>query len=105
MADIRKNNESISEVSLGDTINDWRNKTNDDIIAKLNLLKVYGISAGVGLDVTGGFADGGTGGTFEMQISNTIGKGITIDGDLKITGSVDFANTEVSFPNGIVNLN
>jgi len=105
MADIRKNNESISEVSLGDTINDWRNKTNDEIIAKLNLLKVYDISAGIGLDATGGFADGGTGGTFEMQISDTIAKSITIDGNLTVNGNVSFSDGEVSFPSGIVNVN
>ena len=78
MADITKNNEQISIVSLGDTINDWRTLTNTDIIGKLNLMKVYDISALTGLSVTGGFAGGGTGGTFEMSVADTIGKGITI---------------------------
>ena len=66
MADITKNNSQISEVSLGDTINDWRTLTNDQIIAKLNLLNVYGIKAGIGLDVTEGYLGGGSGGTYDM---------------------------------------
>ena len=106
MADITGNTGQIALVSLGDTINDWRNLTNDQIIAKLNLLKVYGISAGVGLDAVGGVAGGGTGGTFEMQVSDTIAKGITIDGNLNVTGNVSFSTAgEVSFPNGLVNVN
>jgi len=106
MADITKNNEQISIVSLGDTINDWRTLTNTDIIGKLNLMKVYDISALTGLSVTGGFAGGGTGGTFEMSVADTIGKGITIDGNLVVTGNVSFSTAgEISFPNGIVNVN
>ena len=106
MADITSNTGQIALVSLGDTINDWRNLTNDQIIAKLNLLTVYGISAGIGLDAIGGAAGGGTGGTFEMQVSDTIGKNITIDGNLDVTGNVSFSNAgEVSFPSGLVNVN
>ena len=106
MADITGNTGQIDLVSLGDTINDWRTLTNDQVIAKLNLLKVYDISAGIGLDVTGGVAGGGVGGTYDMQISDTIAKGITIGGDLVVTGSVSFSNAgEVSFPNGLVNVN
>ncbi len=106
MADITKNNEQISIVSLGDTINDWRTLTNTDIIGKLNLMKVYDIAALNGLSVTGGFAGGGTGGTFEMSVADTIGKGITIDGNLVVTGNVSFSTAgEVSFPNGLVNVN
>jgi len=106
MSDITKNDSQISEVSLGDTINDWRTLTNDQIIAKLNLMKVYDIAAGTGLSVTGGFAGGGSGGTYEMVVSDTIGKGITIGGDLVVTGNVSFSTAgEVSFPNGLVNVN
>jgi len=106
MADITGNTGQIALVSLGDTINDWRNLTNDQIIAKLNLLKVYDIGAGVGLDVTGGVAGGGVGGTYAMQVSDTISKGITVGGDLVVTGSVSFSSAgEVSFPNGLVNVN
>ena len=106
MADITGNTGQIDLVSLGDTINDWRTLTNDQVIAKLNLLKVYDISAGIGLDVTGGVAGGGVGGTYDMQISDTIAKGITIGGDLVVTGSVSFSTAgEVSFPNGLVNVN
>jgi len=106
MSDITKNDSQISEVSLGDTINDWRTLTNDQIIAKLNLMRVYDINGGTGLSVTGGFAGGGSGGTYEMEISDTIGKGITIGGDLVVTGNVSFSTAgEVSFPNGLVNVN
>jgi len=106
MSDITNNNSQISEVSLGDTINDWRTLTNDQIIAKLNLLNVYGISGGIGLDVVAGYLGGGSGGTYDMQISDTIAKGITIGGNLVVTGSVSFSSAgEVSFPNGLVNVN
>ena len=106
MADITKNDSQILQVSLGDTINDWRTLTNDQIIAKLNLMNVYGISAGIGLSATGGFAGGGTGGTYEMEVSDTIAKNITIDGNLDVTGNVSFSTAgEVSFPNGLVNVN
>jgi len=106
MADITKNDSQILQVSLGDTINDWRTLTNDQIIAKLNLMKVYDISAGTGLSAIGGFAGGGSGGTYEMEVSDTIAKNITIDGNLDVTGNVSFSTAgEVSFPNGLVNVN
>jgi hypothetical protein len=107
MADITKNNEQISLVSLGDTINDWRTLTNADIIGKLNLMKVYDIAAVNGITFQGGFAGGGSGGTYAMSIDDVISKDITIDGDLSITGNVTFGGTSgiISFPNGIVNVN
>ena len=73
----------IPDVSLGDTFQEWRNITNNDIIDKLNRLKVYtGLSAdgiSVGID---------TAGNMYVEHSGYVAKGVTFGGDITILGQI-----------------
>ena len=40
---VDNNNFNIADVSISNTFESWRVKTNDEIIEKLNLLKLYDI--------------------------------------------------------------
>lgn len=78
----------IADVSLNDTFETWRNKTNTEIIEKLNLLRVYGITHGDGIMLSSS-----TGGTAAIAFSGNItrtnvtfcnfvsvGKGLKVNG-------------------------
>ena len=77
------NTYEITDVSLGDTFQEWRRITNEDIIDKLNRLKLYtGISAdgiSVGVDVNGVFA---------VEHSGYVEKGVTFGGEVTILGQM-----------------
>ena len=91
-------NYKIPDVSLNDTFETWRVRTNTDIIGKLNRLKVYGATAGDGMmhaSSTGGtlaFAFSGnvlrTHTTFCNNVS--IGKSLRVNG--KLIGSSDLGD-------------
>ena len=57
----------IDDVSLNDTFESWRRKTNEEIIEKLNLLHVYGATPGDGI-----MTALGTGGTLAIAFSGNI---------------------------------
>jgi hypothetical protein len=88
-------NYKIPDVSLNDTFETWRVRTNTDIIGKLNRLKVYGATAGDGMmhaSSTGGtlaFAFSGnvlrTHTTFCNNVS--VGKSLRVNG--KLIGGAD----------------
>jgi hypothetical protein len=58
---------AIPDVSLNDTFESWRNLTNDQIIEKLNLLKVYGATHGDGIMIANS-----TGGTLAVAFSGNV---------------------------------
>jgi hypothetical protein len=94
----------IPIVSLNDTFESWRTKTNDEIIEKLNLLKVYGTTAGDGLMV--GVSTGGTAAyAFSGNVLRTtstfcnnvyIGKSLKV-GDATIGGTANPGKIEGNF--------
>ena len=79
----------ISGLTATTTFYEWVNVENTDIITKLNLMSIYGASAG---DGNIGVIVGTTGNSYDVgdvvvSLSETI-TGITVDGDLVITGSL-----------------
>jgi len=77
------NTYNLPEVALGDTFHEWRAKTNDDIIGKLNHLKIYSAVSGDGIS-----ADVDTAGVLTVDLSDHITKGITFSGDVTFSGSI-----------------
>jgi len=72
----------IPDLNANTTFYDWVVKENDEIIEKLNLLKVYGVAGSTGIDIVSV-----TGGTATFSIADTI-PGITISGTLIIGGFI-----------------
>jgi hypothetical protein len=60
-------NYSIPPVSLSDTFETWRVRTNTDIIGKLNRIKIYGATAGDGM-----MHSNSTGGTLAFAFSGNV---------------------------------
>mgnify|MGYP003670116466 CR=1 FL=1 len=83
----------INELETSDTFQSWFTKTNAEIIAKLNNLKIYdlelsnlsGLSGAVGTTAAGT----GTAGKLELKLLHTIPHGLTLQGNATITGSLD----------------
>jgi len=81
---------SINDVELNDTFESWRIKTNNEIIEKLNLLQVYGATAGDGMMMALG-----TGGTLAYAFSgnvlrthSTFCSNVSVGGQLRVAGSL-----------------
>ena len=80
----------IPEVELGDTFNVWRDTTNTQTF-KLNKLKVYdGVSSS---SITLTLSEGGT---FQAQIADNVGKGVTFTQPVVFSSGVTF-NGDVTF--------
>ena len=83
----------INELETSDTFQSWFTKTNAEIIAKLNKLKIYdlelsnisGLSGSVGTTA----AATGTAGKLELKLLHTIPHGLTLQGNATITGSLE----------------
>ena len=83
----------INELETSDTFQSWFTKTNAEIIAKLNKLKIYdlelsnisGLSGAVGTTAAGT----GTAGRLELKLLHTIPHGLTLQGNATITGSLE----------------
>jgi hypothetical protein len=89
---VEDNYYQITNLDANTTFYDWVNKENDDVIAKLNLMSIYGVSAGNGIDVV----IGTTGNSYDVgdvivSLSETI-PGITVSGNLVVTGSIDISD-------------
>ena len=86
---VNNNNFNISDVSISNTFESWRVKTNDEIIDKLNLLKLYDvqITSATGGGITTDVAVAG--GKLNIALNPIIQKGVT------------FLNVDVGFSGGI----
>ena len=106
---------NITDLDSNTTFYSWVQKENDEIIAKLNRMNVYGVTAGStsGINVligttsnSGAFYDGGTFGLTGMahiSLSPVI-PGVTVDGDLVVTGSLGFGGASLnSYVNRVPN--
>lgn len=85
---------AISPLTSSSTFYDWYIKTNDEIIAQLNAMTLYGVTSGDGVKLetnpSTGIATGTIGGT-----SGNIVSGLTFSGKVSFTGEVVTPN--VSF--------
>jgi len=77
------NTYEIADVSLGDTFQEWRRITNEDIIDKLNRLKVYTGVSGDGISVS---TDAN--GNLAIEHSGFVQKGVTFGSDITILGQM-----------------
>jgi len=89
---VEDNYYQITNLDANTTFYDWVNKENDDVIAKLNLMSIYGVSAGNGIEVV----IGSTGNSFDagdavISLSETI-PGVTVSGNLAVTGSINISD-------------
>ena len=89
---------SIPELTNNQTFLDWFNKTNDDIIGKLNSIKVFNGVSGDGIDVSLGTtaASTGTAGFLLFNMAENVTRGVTFN-DLTISGSLnyDFSGSQI----------
>lgn len=86
---VEDNYYQITDLDANTTFYDWVAKENDDIIEKLNLMKIYGASAGDGnivvtIGTTGNSYDAGDA---VISLNDTI-SGVTISGNLVVTGTI-----------------
>ena len=77
------------------TFYDWFQKENNDIIAKLNLIKAYGVTSGDGV-----LATTASNGTVTVSIGGTSG---VIQSNLTFNGDITF-NKNVNVPNNIIQI-
>lgn len=77
------NTYEIADVSLGDTFQEWRRITNEDIIDKLNRLKLYTGISGDGISV-----GVNTAGEFQIEHSGHVLKGVTFGSDVTVLGQM-----------------
>lgn len=93
----------ISSLDQGDTFYDWFNKTNNEIIAKLNNIKVFDGLSGDGIDVlvgTTAAGEGASAGDILVSISDSITKGVTFQGDVTINGILNYTSA-LNLPTGL----
>ena len=82
----------IGSLDQTDTFYDWFNKTNNEIIAKLNNLTVYSGLSGDGINVLVGTTSGsGDSGVMQVSITDSITKGVTFQGDVTINGLLNYS--------------
>lgn len=88
----------IPELTNSQTFLEWFNKTNDDLIGKLNSIKVFNGVSGDGIDVSLGTTAAGTGtaGYLLFDMAETVTRGVTFN-NLTVTGTLnyDFSGSEI----------
>ena len=85
---IENNEYDIPQLVLGDTFYEWMDVTNKSIINKLNLIDSYSVTGGDGISV-----DISSAGLVEIQLGNSVTKGITFAGDVIFNGTVTKINS------------
>ena len=88
---VNDNNFNISDVSVGDTFEEWRTKTNDEIIEKLNLLKIYTVLGGNGVSASTEVA----GGILHIGLGTTCDVGISFSAPITFGETVSFNNDRI----------
>ena len=83
------NDQTINNLSTSDTFYTWHNKFNDEIIAKLNEVKVYTGLSGDGISV----GVNSPSGELEVELSGNVTKGITFQ-DVTINGALNYSFTD-----------
>ena len=88
---VEDNKFDISDLTESQTFLEWFNKTNDEIINKLNRLEVFDGASGDGIDVSvGTTGGGGTSGVMLVQMSGNVTKGVTF-ADITVTDSLNYS--------------
>jgi len=91
---VEDNQYQIPNLNANTSFFDWYTKENEEVIAKLNKLKVYDIdisgSLVEGISAELGTSGGHAAGFLNLGVADTIPHGLTIQGNVKITGSNSF---------------
>jgi len=93
---VEDNYYQISNLTANTTFYNWVSKENDEIIPKLNYINVYDVAGSTGINVLIGTTGttGTTSGTAVISLSDTI-SGVTVSGDLVVTGNMQIADGTV----------
>ena len=111
MANVDDNLFQISNLTSTTTFYDWVNHYNQNIVGKLNNIKIFDGLSGDGVaftlgttasnDPVGGATVGDdlSAGVFRVSITDTISKGVTFEGDLSVNGELKFRPDKTEIPN------
>jgi hypothetical protein len=101
---VEDNQFQISNLNANTSFFDWYTKTNDEVIAKLNKLKLYELdvagSLTNGISAEVGTSGGHTSGYLNLGVSDTIPHKLLIQGDVCTTGSFCYKYTVSPYPAG-----
>ena len=95
---VETNTYQIPDLVLSDTFYEWFTTTNNEIIEKLNLLKIYDVGS-VTISGQGSVAGDGisagvdSSGSLFIEIGSTIDKDITFNGNITVNGSTTTINS------------
>lgn len=102
---VEDNQYQIPNLNANTSFFDWYTKENNEVIAKLNKLKLYDIditgSLSEGISAERGTSGGHTSGFLNLGVADTIPHGITAQGNVLITGSTSFLHTATAATAGI----
>ena len=91
---VEDNQFQIENLNSNTSFFDWYTKTNDEIISKLNKLKIYDIdvagSLAEGISAERGTSGGHAAGFLNLGVADSIPHGLAISGDVSITGTRSF---------------
>ena len=91
---VEDNRFQIEDLTENTSFFDWAQKTNSEIIEKLNLLKVYDGISGDGINVFVGVTNdtsrGVSSGDMLVEVSDLIQKGVTFADDVTISGVLNY---------------
>jgi len=102
---VEDNQYQISNLNANTSFFDWYTKENDDVIAKLNKLKIYEIDVAgsllEGISAELGTSGGHTSGYLNLGVADKIPHGITIEGCVVVTDCISFTHTASAATAGI----
>ena len=91
---VEDNQFQIENLNANTSFFDWYTKTNDEIVSKLNKLKIYDIditgSLAEGISAERGTSGGHAAGFLNLGVADSIPHGLAISGDVSITGTRSF---------------
>jgi hypothetical protein len=91
---VEDNQCQIENLNSNTSFFDWYTKTNDEIISKLNKIKLYDIdvvgSLAEGISAERGTSGGHSAGFLNLGVADSIPHGLAISGDVSINGSQSF---------------
>ena len=86
---VEDNQFQIENLNANTSFFDWYTKTNDEIVSKLNKLKIYDIditgSLAEGISAERGTSGGHTSGFINLGVADTIPHGLTVQGNVLVT--------------------
>ena len=102
---VEDNQFQIENLNANTSFFDWYTKTNDEIVSKLNKLKIYDIdiagSLAEGISAERGTSGGHTSGFINLGIADSIPHGLAISGDVSITGTRSFFHIATAVTAGL----